>query len=721
MAPEQWQGRVDQRSDQFGLCAALLEALGGAPPPRGEASSIDGARAPAWVGAVILRGTAQDPAARYADMRALVTALRRDPSRLRRQAIAVAGALALAATAAAGASWVTAEGSCAGAGERLAGVWDGAVATRLERSFAAVGLPHAARVWPLVVGRLDAYRGAWIDAHVGLCRSAERGEVSARVLDLGMACLERGRAQLDELARGLAVPDRARVNAAVDAARSLRPPEECVHEGRLGAALPPPPEAVRAQAAALGEELGRIRALTALHELDTAVSRAEAAVTTARALDYRPLLAEALAQLGAAHNTAERHASALAPLDEALATAYAARHDTRVGAILAELVRAGSVLGRDDTDRWYQLGLAAIERHGGDPALAAQLRCNYAVRFLATSRHDEHLAHAQACLALTEAAFGAEDPRRARALMSLGAAQERRGDHGAARESLGRALALIERTLGEDAPELVDACGNLAVVSRSLGDGEAALAHARRALEIKTRILGEDDPRLAKVNQNLGVMLAERGDAAGALPYFETALRHHQAARGPADPSVGESLGNLAMVAVMAGDLDRAAQYAARSLEVFERAHPGPHEHVVNAHTLIGTIERMRGGLDASLASLERAVALADRVFSPGHPQRVNPLIELGHTLAARKEHARAVEVLERAEALFGAKEVPPPWVGEGRFALARAQLSAGRDRRGARVQASRARDVYRGLGPQFAPQVAEIDAWLVAAGTTSR
>lgn len=90
MAPEQLRGQAaDPRSDQFGLCVSLYETLYGSPPFAGDSfrelanASLDGViRAapadtdvPEAVRAVVVRGLAVDPAARWPDVRALLDAL----------------------------------------------------------------------------------------------------------------------------------------------------------------------------------------------------------------------------------------------------------------------------------------------------------------------------------------------------------------------------------------------------------------------------------------------------------------------------------------------------------------------------------------------------------------------------------------------------------------------------------------------------------------------
>lgn len=121
MAPEQLDGgTIDARTDQWGLCVTAYQCLFGARPF--VADSIEGLRArvrhppppptagavPRWLHRAIERGLQPDPAARYADMAALVRAFEADRHSRRRQWFALGGALALAATSAAIAAMIAA-------------------------------------------------------------------------------------------------------------------------------------------------------------------------------------------------------------------------------------------------------------------------------------------------------------------------------------------------------------------------------------------------------------------------------------------------------------------------------------------------------------------------------------------------------------------------------------------------------------------------------------
>ncbi len=108
MAPEQLDGKLaDERSDQFSFCVALIEALAGQRPFKGEtwselAVSLNekprfGSSVPAQLRGVLRKGLEREPAHRYASMTALLNAIERAQN-VGWRAVALTGSVALLVT-----------------------------------------------------------------------------------------------------------------------------------------------------------------------------------------------------------------------------------------------------------------------------------------------------------------------------------------------------------------------------------------------------------------------------------------------------------------------------------------------------------------------------------------------------------------------------------------------------------------------------------------------
>ena len=109
----------------------------------------------------------------------------------------------------------------------------------------------------------------------------------------------------------------------------------------------------------------------------------------------------------------------------------------------------------------------------------------------------------------------------------------------------------------------------------------------------------------------------------------------------------------------------------------------------------------------------ERALTIAEDSFGPEHVQTAEALRGLGETLVGAHEPARAVDVLERAHALYAKLDAPDSERAECSFALARALWDSGRDRPRALDLARHARDAFEAAGAQTKVALREVDGWL--------
>ncbi|HWB76730.1 MAG TPA: serine/threonine-protein kinase, partial [Nannocystaceae bacterium] len=149
MSPEQASGHeLDAATDQFSFCASLYLGLYGELPFGPEAglvaraawdgelrTPIGSAKVPGWLRAVLVRGLARDPAARFPTMDALLDALQNDPSRRRKTIARVAGLVAALGLCWWGASFIAVRNDpCERAAARIDETWTSARHDRVERA-----------------------------------------------------------------------------------------------------------------------------------------------------------------------------------------------------------------------------------------------------------------------------------------------------------------------------------------------------------------------------------------------------------------------------------------------------------------------------------------------------------------------------------------------------------------------------------------------------------
>ena len=237
-------------------------------------------------------------------MRELLDQLSLHPGRRQRIGVGVTLAVALVAGLAAGAHRLATRNQrvCLGAADRLGVTWEmdpaGPRRQGVQRAFMATGVRYAAESWVRVAGVLDDYARRWIGLYTDSCEATHvRGDQSAEVMDLRMACLDAKRGALAALVDVLARADAGVVREAVHSAQSLPPLDRCSDIAALRAAVPPPSNAAdRETLNRLRRQLDEVKALVDTAQIDKASKREAGLVDGAKRLGYAPLLADLFAR-----------------------------------------------------------------------------------------------------------------------------------------------------------------------------------------------------------------------------------------------------------------------------------------------------------------------------------------------------------------------------------------------------------------------------------------
>ncbi len=705
MAPERFtfDRTIDPRSDQFGFCVALFEGLYGARPfpgrsfedvrdaiVRGTVVDPPGPHdVPAWLRKVVLRGLARDPADRYPDMQALLTALQRDPARTRNRALAGLAAAAVLITGGYALAHATTPEQalvCPDARVKLGPIWDDRRAD-VERALLATKIVYAADTWTRVAARLDQYADTWAAAHQDACQAHARGEQSPLLLDLRMACLERRRGELTALVDRLAGADSDTVRSAASAVDNLIAPEQCGDTAMLTAAVPLPEEPATARRVVeLQGRLAQARAAMAIAKLADAGTIATEVLAAAESLNFRPLLAEALAVRGGIEIASGVYEPGCKHLEEALWLADTVHDDVLLAETMANLVYVlGVRLVRfDDALRWRRHADAVVARIGEASSSHTALLRSFGVVIATQGQPLAARELLQRALAIDEGLPGANEGKVIKDLVALGTAEFHAAKPADARSYHERALTLGERLYGPNHPEIARIATNLATAQAGMGDVDAAAPMFERALAILDGAYGPDHPNSAGTLTNLGAVHAMRKQFDLALPIFERALAIQERTLGPDHPDLAVGLHNMGIIASNGDDLAKAREFHQRALALRERHLAKSSPFIAESLGQLGDLSRREGDLPAALRDLERALALF--VANPTHIHKGS--------------------------------------LPETRFCLARVLRDLGKRERGI-LEARQAASEYRALAltegdSEYTAAIAEIDAWLAEPGATS-
>jgi serine/threonine protein kinase/tetratricopeptide (TPR) repeat protein len=570
MAPEQFLGEpVGTFSDQFAFCVALYEALYGGRPFAGKtlislADSVTAgvvsappkdAHVSAWMRRLLLRGLAADPSQRFPSMQALAAALGHDPARRKKQWMLV-GATLLTMLALVGVtvrSGARPRTMCTGGGAQLAGIWEPGSGesprkAAIRSAFVSSGRSYAQQAYAGAARLLDQYVERWTGMYAEACQATQvRGDQSAEVMDLRMACLRERLGNARALSDVFAAADGQVVENAVSAAAALPSLDRCADVPLLRAVVKPPEDpATRKRVDDLRTELAKLIALRDSGQCARAMPKADALISDVRRVGYQPLLAETLfasAQIGVNCGDA---ALMLERLKEAHEVAVESRNDD-VAAQAAALIPPFAInrLGQVVVAReWLVVARGDVARFGRGTLADAMLAQADGMLAWSDQQHGRALEAADRSIAITQKVLGPDDPLTIQWKANKGNWLEAAGHLDEALKADVQAREDFQRVLGREHPRVAYVWSNEGDVLYRLGRyAEAATAYQGSARLFRQS--GADAEVLAWVLTGLGRAFLGKGEPAAAVAPLEEALTLRIEKKAPS-PQLGETRWALA-------------------------------------------------------------------------------------------------------------------------------------------------------------------------------
>ncbi|MEM6996589.1 MAG: tetratricopeptide repeat-containing protein kinase family protein [Myxococcota bacterium] len=748
MAPEQFLGDpVDGRTDQFGFCVALHEAVYGRRPFAGTsraslaANVIAGRRLtkttreppPAWLERIIARGLSIDPAARYPSMEALRLDLSR-PKTAGRVPWVIGSAVAAAVTAGvvvAAASGGDPHSPCSDGAAKLAGVWNAQKVERIAAAFRETGAPYADDSFEHVRLGVDQYGDGWLQAYAAACEDASEVVIVRR-----MHCLQSRLLELESLGELLAGADATVVEHAVASIGAMVGPEECLYVG--GGESESGPATGSEEAAGLRWAIARAKVMGDAGRPRDGLALARDAVSKAQDLGDRALEAEALLVAGSIERTLtgiESRNEAESSIYAAILAAEAAHRPDLSARALVEYLDVAETMGHfGRISQWERRARKAVKAVGSPPVLLG--RIEYTMAMVHDVLGDPVEARAAAERALV--AFSETKAANRRWLTSVNnIIGELIFDQGRYEEALPyyeRAFDVALEELGPHHAWTANEYGNAAEVYYKLGQYDESLEYFEAALAIRVDVFGKDSVWTVHGMGHVGDLHLELGHVQDAIDTYAEGLETRFSLRRVAGdrPVTDENTlavyrdlqawdqeqwlhHGLALAYIETGEFDRALEHA--------RAIPSPglpddrhHPDLIGRLDAEGQALLAAGRHQEAIASLEPAAARMIEWYGAEHPAPSWPLAALGIAHLELGDPAKAREKLQAALRRRRTwSSAHPRAMGDARFALARALWQLQDEPARAISLASEAHDDYTRAANARPGDVKRVADWLSA------
>jgi tetratricopeptide (TPR) repeat protein len=647
LAPEVRAGGASgPAADQYSFWVTVHEAVTGA-RPNGGAASVG----PRRLARALARGLADDPDARFPSMAAVAAELRAVEGTRRRRAVAI-GAVAAVVIIGFGAgaiAWHARGGtaSCDDAAAALDAVWPPARAAELRAAIARAPRPYAAFTARAVTDRLERYADAWRASAAAACRATHVEHTqSAELLDRRVSCLA---GRLAKLAAAVERVETSNgVSDAVDLVTALPAVEVCDDVQTLTREPVPPQDPVTIQRlAAVRTLIARAKTHFAAGTFQQGVAVARDAVAAARAIGYRPLIAEALEAYGGLVFSSGKDDEALAILEDGLREAEASQAVYPALAIRWREARVLGTLGKhEEALRVARLGLATAESVRS-ATITADFDIEIGVIESDLGHYEAALDAFRKGLAIYEREQGPDGVETGHVVGLIGVIEDHLGHHDDAVRDLQRALEVEGRVYGKAHPNYANKLSNVAA-SLSNTDPKRALALAEQAHAIRIAALDPDHPELAMSWSNLGALKRMVGELPEARDDLVKALAIKVRVLGPDNPSVGVTHVTLSQVLFDLHDLPGALDHAQRAVAILAPSLGDAHEYTAAAHARLGTTLLALDRAAEALAPLEAAVAHLDE--SARYREQLNLAEALASTHGdPARSHALAATALAAA------------------------------------------------------------------------
>ncbi len=303
-------------------------------------------------------------------------------------------------------------------------------------------------------------------------------------------------------------------------------------------------------------------------------------------------------------------------------------------------------------------------------ALAIKLRHNDAASIMRTSnilvnalmvlqRRADALAIGKQSLAIGTSAFGADDPRLAGAIESMGALAREQENYKEAEGYFQRALDIKQKAPNMSPQEIasaMDDLGDLYGLEGRFADGEKWLRQGLGVLEQGYGAEAQGAPNYSKMLNDLGNLYNDAGRLADAEAALRKSYDIQLSRYRRNNPNAASTLGNLANVLNAQSRFAEAETLFNQTLVVNEKTYGPNHPAMVYALNNLANNYTDQGRTAEAVALQQRVLAISEKVAGPDSPDVARSLMNLANSYKELGRPSEALPLYGRAQRIFSQK-----------------------------------------------------------------
>lgn len=257
----------------------------------------------------------------------------------------------------------------------------------------------------------------------------------------------------------------------------------------------------------------------------------------------RSAIGETYYGLGAFTEAAQQYERAIALIENAVGPEHAKIH----GFVCSLAVMHQNKGDKPTAERLFKQGLAGSEKElGPDHAETLLIANNFAVFLQEKGDYEAAEQLYRRVLEVREKILGPDHPQTLVSINSLSYLYRAQGKNELVEPLLKRALAGNEKALGLDHPDTITIVHNLASLCGAMKNYPAAEVYYHRALAGFEKAFGPDHPHTLHCVNGMGNLFEAKGDTAAAERYFKRAMTGREKTLGPDNPATLSTIHYLA-------------------------------------------------------------------------------------------------------------------------------------------------------------------------------